>query len=162
MLVFAKVKGQASRVVGVDLDAEEALPTARANAALNGADIEFVAADVMDWLRDAAKSKTTYDVVILDPAKQTRSADKVDEALNDYYHMNRLAMPVVARGGILLSCSCSGLITEEQFLGVIKQAARDSGRQAQVFRLSGAGTDHPFMAHVPEGRYLKAVWCRIT
>ena len=160
--LFAKVKGQASRVVGVDLDAEEALPTARANAALNGADIEFVAADVMDWLRDAAKSKTTYDVVILDPAKQTRSADKVDEALNDYYHMNRLAMPVVARGGILLSCSCSGLITEEQFLGVIKQAARDSGRQAQVFRLSGAGTDHPFMAHVPEGRYLKAVWCRIT
>ena len=160
--LFAKLKGQATKVIGVDLDDDEALPTARANAALNGVDIEFLAADVMDWLREATKAKTTYDVLILDPAKQTRSAEKIDEALSDYYHMNRLAMPVVSPGGVLLSCSCSGLISEEQFLGVIKQAARDSGRQAQIFRISGADIDHPFMAHVPEGRYLKAVWCRIS
>ena len=99
--------------------------------------------------------------MILDPAKQTRSAEGVDAALDQYHAMNRLAMPVIAPGGILLTCSCSGLISEDQFLEAIRRAARDAGREAQVFRVSGAAPDHPFLASVPEGRYLKAVWCRI-
>jgi 23S rRNA (cytosine1962-C5)-methyltransferase len=70
-------------------------------------------------------------------------------------------MQIVKPGGILLSCSCSGLISEEQFLNTIRQAARDERRDAQVFRLSGAAPDHPFLAHVDEGRYLKAVWVRL-
>jgi 23S rRNA (cytosine1962-C5)-methyltransferase len=28
--------------------------------------------------------------------------------------------------------------------------------------VSGAGADHPFMAHVQESRYLKAVFCRVV
>jgi 23S rRNA (cytosine1962-C5)-methyltransferase len=28
--------------------------------------------------------------------------------------------------------------------------------------MAGAGADHPFMAHVQESRYLKAVFCRVV
>jgi len=159
--LYAKVIGHAKSVTGIDLDEAEALTTARANATLNGVDINFIAADASDYMKQAAQRGDRYDVVILDPAKQTRSADKVDAALNEYWRLNRLALPLVKPGGILLTCSCSGLISEDEFLGTIKQAARDEHRDAQVFRLSGAAPDHPFLAHVSEGRYLKAVWARI-
>jgi len=31
----------------------------------------------------------------------------------------------------------------------------------QVFGVGGAGADHPFQIHVPEGRYLKVVFGRV-
>lgn len=159
--VYAKTVGRAAEVRGVDLD-EKALEVARTNAALNGADVTFEAADVYDWLRNAIGRGETYDVIILDPAKQTRSPEGIDGALAQYVAMNRLAMQVVAPGGIILSCSCSGLITEDAFLDAIRRAASHASKNAHVFRLSGAASDHPFLAQVPEGRYLKAVWARIT
>ena len=75
--------------------------------------------------------------------------------------MNKLAMTAVNPGGIFLTCSCTGLIGEETFLDTIRRAAWQAGRVAQVVRVSGAGADHPFVAHVPESRYLKAVFCRL-
>ncbi len=158
--VYAKALGEAREVIGVDLD-PEALQVAAANAALNNADVTFEAADVYAWLRQAAQRKDLFDVVVLDPAKQTRSREGVEDALDQYTAMNRLAMGVVAPGGVLLTCTCSGLITEEQFVTSIRRAAAQVGRTAQIFRISGAGPDHPFLATVPEGRYLNAVWCRI-
>ena len=158
--LYAKVLGKAAEVTAIDLD-DEALKVARANAALNDVEIDFQAADIFAWLQSAATRGDSYDLVVLDPAKQTRSAERVDGALAQYFGMNRLAMQVVKKGGILLTCSCSGLITEEQFLDVIRRAAHVSGRHAQIFQVSGAAEDHPFLANVPESRYLKAVYCRV-
>jgi 23S rRNA (cytosine1962-C5)-methyltransferase len=159
--VYAKALGHAQKVLGVDLD-PLALDVARANAELNHAEVEFEQADVYEWLKSANARGQRYDVVILDPAKQTRSQEGVDGAIAQYVAMNRLAMEVVSEGGILLTCSCSGLVTEDQFLDAIRRAAAHAGKNAQVFRLSGAAADHPWLAEVPESRYLKAVWVRIT
>ena len=102
-----------------------------------------------------------FDVVVLDPAKQTRDREEIDYALKRYFDMNRLALQAVAPGGIFLTCSCTGLVAESDFLESIRRAAYQAGRVLQVLRVSGAGADHPFMVHVPEGRYLKAVFCRV-
>ena len=75
--------------------------------------------------------------------------------------MNRLALQAVAPGGIFLTCSCTGLVSEDAFLFTLRKAAWQAGRQLQVLRVTGAGADHPFFLHVPEGRYLKAVFCRV-
>ena len=75
--------------------------------------------------------------------------------------MNRLALQVVKPGGVLLTCSCTGLVGEADFLESIRRAAWQAQRTIQVFKVSGAGGDHPFLLHVPEGRYLKAVFCRV-
>jgi 23S rRNA (cytosine1962-C5)-methyltransferase len=158
--LYAAVRGQAAEVTGVDLD-ETALQLAEENARLNRVAVRFVRADIFPWLRDAIRYQKTFDVVVLDPSKQTRSREDVETACKRYLDMNRLALQVVARGGVLLTCSCTGLVSEERFLDVVRHAGRLAQRQVQVFRLSGAGPDHPFFAHVPEGRYLKCVWCRV-
>jgi len=158
--IYAKTLGRAAEVTGLDLD-EGVIALAQENAALNDANIRYVQVDLFHWLREAIEKKEQFDVVILDPSKQTRTKEEVPRALKKYEDMNRLAMQVVKPGGILLSCSCTGLIAEHEYLDRVRRAAFQAGRQAQIFKLSGAGPDHPFMAHVAEGRYLKAVWALI-
>jgi 23S rRNA (cytosine1962-C5)-methyltransferase len=158
--VYAKALGHAEEVVAVDLD-EKALELAGQNANLNQARIRFVQADIFHWLRDILPSGQRFDVVILDPSKQTRDREAVSFALKRYFDMNRLALQLVAPGGIFLTCSCTGLVSEEAFLESLRRAAWQAGRTVQVFKIAGAAPDHPFQIHVPEGRYLKAVFCRV-
>src|SRR5439155_22279360 len=134
---------------------------ARQNANLNQARVRFVQADLFSWLRDILPSGQRFDIVILDPSKQTRDREAVDLALKRYLDMNRLALQAVAPGGVFLTCSCTGLVSEETFLDTVRRAAWQAGRTLQVLRVSGAAADHPFLVHVPEGRYLKAVYCRV-
>ena len=157
--VYAAVRGAAD-VLGVDIDAD-VIQIARDNARLNGVKPRFVQADVFPWLRDAANRGDRYDVVILDPAKMTRDREQVINALKKYLDMNRLALGVLKPGGLFATFSCTGLVSEEQFLDMLRRAAFYSGRTVQVLKVAGAGADHPFLANVPESRYLKAVFCRV-
>ncbi len=159
--LYAKARGGADEVIGIDLD-EEILAIAQKNAQLNNAKVRFIQADIFPWLRDAAAAGEQFDVVVLDPAKLTRDRDQVITALKKYLDMNKLALGVVKPGGIFLTCSCTGLVSEEQFLDMLRRAAYYSGRQVQILRVTGAGADHPYYAQVPESRYLKAVFCRVT
>jgi 23S rRNA (cytosine1962-C5)-methyltransferase len=158
--VYARALGEAAEVVGVDLD-EQAIALARQNANLNQSRIRFVQADLFPWLRDVIGTGQRFDVVVLDPSKQTRDREALGFALKRYLDMNRLALQAVAPGGIFLTCSCTGLVSEEAFLETLRRAAWQAGRTLQVLHIGGAGPDHPFLVHVPEGRYLKAVFCRV-
>jgi 23S rRNA (cytosine1962-C5)-methyltransferase len=158
--VYAKALGQAEDVVGVDLD-EQAIDLAKQNANLNQAKIRFVQGDLFSWLRDVLPSGQRFDVVVLDPSKQTRDREEIDYALKRYFDMNKLALQAVAPGGLLLTCSCTGLVTEEMFLETLRRSAWQAGRTLQIVKVTGAGADHPFLVHVPEGRYLKSVFCRV-
>jgi SAM-dependent methyltransferase (EC 2.1.1.-) len=157
--VYAKVRG-AGEVVGVDID-EDVISIAKGNAKLNDVRLKFVQADIFPWLRDAGNAKDLYDVVILDPAKMTRDREQVIAALKKYLDMNKLALGVVKPGGLFATFSCTGLVSEQEFLDMLRRAAYFSGRTIQILKVSGAGADHPFMAHVQESRYLKAVFCRV-
>jgi len=158
--VYAKTVGQADEVIGIDLD-ESAIALAKQNANLNQARIRLVQADLFAWLRDILPTGQRFDVVVLDPSKQTRDREELDYALKRYLDMNRLALQAVAAGGIFLSCSCTGLVSEEAFLDTLRRAAWQAGRVVQVLKVAGAAADHPYLVHVPEGRYLKAVFCRV-
>ena len=157
--VYSAVRG-ASEVVGVDIDAD-VIEIAKGNAKLNGVRPRFVQADIFPWLRDASNAGEQFDVVILDPAKMTRDREQVIPALKKYLDMNKLALGVVKPGGLFATFSCTGLVSEEQFLDMLRRAAFYSNRTVQVLKVSGAGPDHPFLAQVQESRYLKAVFCRV-
>ncbi|MDR2872028.1 MAG: class I SAM-dependent rRNA methyltransferase [Xanthomonadaceae bacterium] len=157
--ICAKVHG-AEEVTGVDID-EAVIDIAKANARLNAVKLKFVQADIFPYLRDLAARGDRYDAVILDPAKMTRDRDQVINALKKYLDMNKLALGVVKPGGLFATFSCTGLVSEEQFLDMLRRAAYFSGRTLQVLKVAGAGADHPFLAHVQESRYLKAVFCRV-
>ncbi|MGN6224273.1 class I SAM-dependent rRNA methyltransferase [Pseudoxanthomonas sp.] len=158
--VYAAARG-ASEVVGVDID-QDVIEIAKGNARLNDVRPRFVQADIFPYLRDAANRGDQYDVVILDPAKMTRDREQVIAALKKYLDMNKLALGVVKPGGLFATFSCTGLVSEEQFLDMLRRAAYFSGRTLQILKVAGAGADHPFMAHVQESRYLKAVFCRVV
>ena len=157
--VYAKVRG-AEEVIGVDIDAD-VINIAKSNAKLNGAHVKFVQADIFPYLRDMGNAGERFDVVILDPAKMTRDREQVIPALKKYLDMNKLALSVVKPGGLFATFSCTGLVSEDQFLDMLRRAAFYAGRTVQVLRVSGAGADHPWLAQVPESRYLKAVFCRV-
>ncbi len=158
--VYAKALGGASDVLALDLD-ETVLELAEENARINKAKVKFIQVDLFHWLREAIERGLKYDIVILDPSKQTRTKEELEKAMRKYTDMNRLAMQVVKPGGILLTCSCTGLASESEFLNSIRIAAWQSQRTAQILKITGAGPDHPWASHVAEGRYLKAVWARI-
>ncbi len=158
--VYAKALGGAGEVIGVDLD-ETVIEVAKQNAKLNKAEVRFIQADLFAWLRDVLPNGERFDVVVLDPAKMTRDREDVMGALRKYLDMNKLALMAVKPGGVFLTCSCTGLVGEADFLETLRRAAWQAQREVQIIRVSGAGGDHPFLGHVPEGRYLKAVFARV-
>jgi 23S rRNA (cytosine1962-C5)-methyltransferase len=158
--VYAATRGQAAEVTGIDLD-EKALVVAKQNARLNDVKIEFTHADAFDYLRQANEQHRQWDVVIVDPSKFVPRRDAMDSGLRKYADLNRLAAGVVKPGGIMLTCSCSGLVSQDTFVQVVGRAVKAAGRTMQIFRLSGAGPDHPFQADTSESQYLKAVWSRL-
>jgi len=154
------MKAGAVSATGVDADAA-ILEVARENARMNGVEATFEQGDVFEWLRAAIARGETWDAVVLDPPKLTRDRNQVVNALKKYFAMNRTALDVVAPGGILLTCSCTGLVGGDDFLEMIRRVALNAGRGVQVLHVDGAGADHPVASNVPENRYLKAAFCRV-
>lgn len=159
--LHAAVRGEASRVIGIDLD-EKAIAVARRNAKLNQVQgVKFVQADAFHYLRDLARKGEKPEVLILDPPKLALGQKEVEQGLRIYGDLNRLGLEAIAEGGLLLSCSCSGAVSEQDFLEVLRRAAARTGKVLKVIRVAGAAADHPIGLHVPETRYLKAVFAQV-
>lgn len=156
----AKLLGGAREVTALDLD-EAALAVAKDNANLNQARIDFVHADAFIFMRQMLTNGRKFDVIVLDPPKFARSREEYDEAIAKYYDLNVLGAQLVRPGGLLLTCSCSGLVSRDAFTDTIFRAVRRTGRAAQVIDFSGAGGDHPIAMNCLETAYLKAAWLRL-
>jgi 23S rRNA (cytosine1962-C5)-methyltransferase len=156
----AKRLGGARAVTAVDLD-EDALALARENVNLNQARLDLVHADAFVYLRQMIANRRPFDVVVLDPPKLATARPEYAAALRKYHDLNTLALQVVRPGGVLLTCSCSGLVSPEAFVEVVHRAARRCGRAVQMFARTGAGPDHPVMLDCPESAYLKSLWLRV-
>src|SRR5690606_31665924 len=116
----------------------DVIELAKGNARLNNVRPRFVQADIFPWLRDASNAGELFDVVVLDPAKMTRDREQVIPALKKYLDMNKLALSVVKPGGLFATFSWTGLVSEEQFLDMLRRAAFYSNRTVQVLKVSGA------------------------
>lgn len=156
----ARIHGGALDVTCVDLD-EKALAIARENANLNQVRLSFVHADAFGYARQMRTNGNTYSVVVLDPPKLIPGRLDIATGKRKYFDLNTLAMQLVEPGGVLVTCSCSGLLPPEEFLTLLRAAARRAGRTAQVLAVSGASPDHPVRLDALEGAYLKAVWLRM-
>jgi 23S rRNA (cytosine1962-C5)-methyltransferase len=162
--------GGATDVTGIDLD-EEPLQFAKQNAALNDVRIKFTQADAFAYMRDMLRSGRQYDMVVLDPPKLIRSRAEIEEGTKKHFDLNRLAMQLVKPGGVMLSCTCAGLLPEDEFIRLVRSAARSSTRSAenpvalprpmQILARSGAAPCHPVSGNCPEAEYLKAIWLRL-
>jgi 23S rRNA (cytosine1962-C5)-methyltransferase len=86
----------------------------------------------------------------------TNERDDLAKAKRGYFDMNRFAARVVKPGGILVSCSCTGLLQAEEFYQLVQNATME--HEIRTFKIAGAGPDHPVSSLYPEGRYLKVVY----
>ena len=155
----AALAGGAEAVVSVDSSAP-ALARAQAHVALNGFDpqgCEFADVDVNRYLRDALKRGDTFDAIVLDPPKFAPTASHAERASRAYKDINRLALMLLAPGGLLLTFSCSGGIGAELFHKIVAGAGLDASVDGAILqRLEGA-CDHPTTITFPEGEYLKGL-----
>lgn len=150
----------AKSAMAIDLD-EKALETAQENARLNAASVTFQHVNAFDYLRMMTGKGMQADVVVLDPSKLAGCTEEIKRAHRTYGDINRLGMQIIRPGGILLTCSCSGLVSEREFLSILTRSAAEAGVVLQIFKITGASSDHPFSTIFPEGRYLKAVFARV-
>ncbi len=151
--------GEARSVVAIESSAR-AIERARENAAANEIEgIEFLEVDAYKFL-GALGSGDRFDLVVLDPPAYAPNRGAKKKALQKYLELNRLALSALEPGGILVTCSCSGAVTEEEFEGVLRGAAVRAERRVRVFWRGGQAPDHPVDPACPEGRYLKALFCQ--
>jgi 23S rRNA (cytosine1962-C5)-methyltransferase len=143
---------------------ESALTLAKANAELNGVSgrIQFEKSEAYDLLERLAATGERFHAVILDPPKMTRHRAGVEKALRGYHSLNRLAVDLLVPGGLLVSCSCSGLVMREEFAQMLADVSLRSGRAIQFLEIRGQAPDHPVSAHCQETGYLKCFICRVV
>lgn len=156
----AAMKHGASEVTAVDLD-EKAIEQAKRNANLNQCQVSYGHVDAFSYMRQMQKNGATWDAVILDPPKLVHSREGFEEGRAKYHDLNKLALSLVARGGLFVTCSCSGLMPQEIFEEIVIGLAHRSGRKLQILDRTGPGADHPVMSNCPESRYLKVLWARV-
>ena len=151
----------ASEVTCVD-SSSAALELAAKNGERNGLKISVHKGDAFDVLETLVKEKARFDVVIVDPPAFAKRRKDVPKALAAYKRLNQLAMQVLATDGILVSCSCSYHVSVDELRDAIAKAANATARHVQILELGGQAPDHPVHPAIPETRYLKAYFCRVT
>jgi len=155
----AALAGGAGEVASIDSSAP-ALERARANVALNGFDAarcEFLDADVNASLRRFGEAGRQFDAIVLDPPKLAPTVAHAERAARAYKDINRLALKLLAPGGVLFTFSCSGGISADLFHKIVASAGTDAGVDGYIAERLGAAPDHPMTLAFPEGEYLKGL-----
>jgi 23S rRNA (cytosine1962-C5)-methyltransferase len=158
----ASALGGAREVLGIDTSLR-AVALAESNARRNGIEnVRFQQGDGFDALQSLLDAGERFGGVVLDPPKFARSRGALDEALRAYHWLNRLGVALLEPGGFLVTCSCSGHVTREDFFAMLMGVAQQTSREIQVLEQRGPSPDHPVSAACPEGEYLKCFICRVV
>jgi 23S rRNA (cytosine1962-C5)-methyltransferase len=148
-------------VLGLDISTD-AVVAARRNAELNGArNVEFQEANVFDALREMEGMGERFDTIVLDPPAFAKNRASVKAAARGYKEINLRALKLLNTGGVLITCTCSYHMSEQTFLEIIADAARDARRRVQLVEKRIQASDHPILFGMPETYYLKCVIARV-
>ena len=155
--------GGADWVIGVDVS-QSAVAVATENARINGLSdrTEYRAQAAFEALEGFAAAGEKFGLIVLDPPRMTRTRHTVDKALKGYYSLNKLAVDLLPPGGVLVTCSCSGLVSRDDFEQVLATVAMRSRRSIQILETRGPAADHPYSISCPESHYLKCYICRVA
>jgi 23S rRNA (cytosine1962-C5)-methyltransferase len=149
-------------VLGLDISAE-AVQAAWRNAELNDArNVEFREANVFDALREMETAGERFDTIVLDPPAFAKNRASVPKAARGYKEINLRALKLLNTNGVLVTCSCSYHMSEQMFLEMIADAAKDARRRVQLVEKRMQASDHPVLFGMPETYYLKCVIARVV
>jgi 23S rRNA (cytosine1962-C5)-methyltransferase len=155
------LRAGATEVTCVDSSAV-ALEGLQAVAAANGLKPATIRGDAFDVMEQLHAERRRFDVVVIDPPAFIKRKKDIPKGEAAYRRLNQLAIQLLDRDGILVSCSCSYHLEPQQLLAAIQRGARHLDRFAQVVEVGGQAPDHPIHPAIPETRYLKAYFCRVV
>ncbi len=159
-LTCAKLGG-ASEVLGID-SSQRSIDWAKKHAIENETtQSQFEVGDCFQTLERLTKEGRKFGLIVLDPPRFAGSRRSITDALRAYHRLNRLAVECLEPNGYLVTCSCSGLVTRDDFGHMISGVAQKTGREIQILQQRGASPDHPVSATCPQTDYLKCFICRI-
>ena len=153
------LRAGATEVTCVDSSAT-ALEHLQETARLNGLKPGVIRGDAFDVMESLHAQKRRFDVVIIDPPAFIKRRKDIPKGEAAYKRLNQLAMQLLEREGVLVSCSCSYHLQPDSLVAAIQRAARHVGRFVQIVEVGGQAPDHPIHPAIPETRYLKAYFCR--
>ena len=148
------------KVTAVDTS-REVLEVAEQNEQLNAgalrSEIEWIEGNAFDLMKDYASAGKQYDAIVLDPPAFAKSRKHLESALRGYKELNLRALKMLRPGGVLVTCSCSFAVSEDDFLSVLTEAAQDAHRSVRILEKRTQAMDHPILLGVPETYYLKCL-----
>ena len=148
-------------VTAIDVS-DEAVKLATRNAELNQiANVEFKTANVFDYLKEAETAGERFDTIVLDPPAFAKNRQSVAAAIRGYKEINFRALKMLNKNGILATCTCSHHVSEESFVEMVLEAARDANRRVSLIEKRAQSSDHPILLGVPETYYLKCLILRV-
>ena len=154
--------GGAREVVAIDASAT-AVAAANGNARANGLDGVFEARvdDAIEAMRAMVEAGERFDVVVLDPPAFVKRRKDLDAGTRHYALNNRLAMRLLAPGGILLSASCSQAVDEAALARIVHRAVPKESAGLQLLEPLRQAPDHPVHSAMPETLYLSGTIARL-
>lgn len=159
--VQAATQGAAS-VTCVD-ESATAIEYVRRNAALNAVEgrVTAIESEAFAALKQFREAKTQFDVIIVDPPAFIKRRKDAKKGLEAYERLNELAMRLLPRDGILISCSCSYHLSREDLVKLLHRRARHLDRQLTILAHGHQSADHPIHPAIPETEYLKVIFTRV-
>lgn len=155
-------RGGAAEVLCIDSSAR-APEDIKLNAELNGVSerVRVERSDAFDALRELRAARERFDVVVLDPPAFIKRKKDIKEGTQAYQRLNQMGMQVLAKDGLLVSCSCSYHLARGELVDVLLKSSRHIDRFLQIVEQGHQGPDHPVHPAIPETAYLKAFYARV-
>ncbi len=120
---------------------------------------ELINTNAFDWLKENSKSGEQYDIAVLDPPSFAKTSYSKDQAFRGHKEINLRAIKMLRKPGLLVTCSCTQVISEGEFEQILIEASEDSHAELAVIYKAGQSFDHPYILGIEETRYLKFLIC---
>jgi 23S rRNA (cytosine1962-C5)-methyltransferase len=157
-----RARGFGARAVSAVDRSETALAAAAENARLQGVELECLRGEALDVLKALRAQGRQFEVVVVDPPALIKRKKDYEAGLEHYAALNRAALALLPADGFLIACSCSHHLEAEALQRILLRESRNAGRRLQILEHGEAGPDHPVHPAIPETRYLKAFYCRVS
>lgn len=160
---MAALKENCAKVTAVDKE-PYALELCRRNYELNEFtnDFETLEGDAFMLLKTLVGRGAKYDVITLDPPSLIKKKTDIKRGRDFFFELCDSSFKLLDKGGILGVITCAYHIGLQDLIEVTRMAASNNGKMVQVIGINYQPEDHPWILHIPETLYLKALWVRVV
>ena len=159
---MAALKCGAKEVVALDKDAH-ALELCYENYKLNDFSSNFstVEGDAFLMLNTLTTRNKKFDIITLDPPSLIKKKTDIYKGRDFFMDLCDKSFKLLENGGILGVITCAYHISLQDLIEVTRMAASKNNKLLSVIGINYQPEDHPWILHIPETLYLKALWVKV-